>query len=184
VRFVENHDEARAMTAFGAARSRAAAAIATFLPGLRLLHDGQLEGRRTKLPVQLARRAAESPDAESIAFYRALLREAAAPPYHDGVYLALAVNPILGRDVGHEALIAFAWALGDDWRVVVVNDSFQSVKGRVMLPQPAMSGLREWEVHDSLDGETIRMVGDELLTSGLPISLTAYGVMVLKIGPC
>lgn len=184
VRFVENHDEARAITAFGAERSRAAAALAMLLPGVRLVHDGQLEGRRIKLPVQLGRRPAEIPDEVSLTYYRALLHEAAAPPCHDGVYLALAVNPILGNDTGHEALIAFAWALDDDWRVVIVNDSFQSVKGRVTLPVPSMSGLREWDVCDALTGETVRLVGDELLTSGLPVSLKAYGALVLTIRPC
>ncbi len=184
VRFIENHDEARAMIAFGAERSRAAAVVTTFLPGVRMVHDGQLEGRRIKLPVQLGRRSAEAPDAVSIAFYQALLNEASAPPYHDGVFMALAVNPILGRDASHEALIAFAWALDNDWRLVVVNDSFQTVKGRVMLPYPAMSGPREWELTDALSGETARMIGDDLLTAGLPVSLKAYGAMVLTIRPC
>ncbi|MHB8627199.1 MAG: alpha-amylase family glycosyl hydrolase [Aggregatilineales bacterium] len=184
VRFIENHDEARAVIAFGAERSRAAAVLITFLPGVRMLHDGQLEGRRIKLPVQLGRRFAEAPDAGCVAFYQALLNEAAASPYHDGVFLTLAVNPILGHDIGHEALIAFAWALGDDWRVVIVNDSFQTVKGRVMLPHPAMSGPREWELTDALSGESARLVGDDLLTAGLPVSLKAYGAMVLTMRPC
>jgi hypothetical protein len=184
VRFIENHDEARALIAFGEERSRAAAVLTTFLPGMRMMHDGQLEGRRIKLPVQLGRRSAETPDAVSVAFYQALLNEAAAPPYHDGVFLALATNPILGRDMGHEALIAFAWALDEDWRVVIVNDSFQTVKGRVMLPHPAMSGPREWELTDALSGESARLIGDDLLTAGVPVSLKAYGAMVLTIRPC
>ncbi|MDP3936849.1 MAG: alpha-amylase family glycosyl hydrolase, partial [Deltaproteobacteria bacterium] len=53
VRFIENHDEARATAAFGRERSLAAATAALTLPGLRLIHDGQMEGRRARLPVQL-----------------------------------------------------------------------------------------------------------------------------------
>ena len=35
------------------------AVLALTLPGLRLLHEGQIEGRRVKLPVQLGRRPGE-----------------------------------------------------------------------------------------------------------------------------
>jgi hypothetical protein len=46
-RFVENHDEPRAVAVHrgGVAGSLAAAAITLFSPCLRFLHDGQLEGR-------------------------------------------------------------------------------------------------------------------------------------------
>ncbi len=55
VRFLENHDEHRALTALGDERARAAATIISTIPGMRLYHDGQFEGRRLRLPVQLGR---------------------------------------------------------------------------------------------------------------------------------
>ena len=76
VRFTENHDEPRAVAAFGGVeRSLAAATLALTLPGLRLYHDGQLEGRRRFLPVQLGRRHPEGIDADVERFYRRLLLE-------------------------------------------------------------------------------------------------------------
>ena len=39
----------------------------------RLIHEGQMEGRRVRLPVFLARRPEEPPDADLLAFYRRLL---------------------------------------------------------------------------------------------------------------
>ena len=62
VRFVENHDEPRAAAAFPAKRLRAAAVAALTLPGARLLHEGQFEGRRVRLPVFLRRRPDEAAD--------------------------------------------------------------------------------------------------------------------------
>ena len=62
VRFLENHDEPRAASAFAPDRLRAAAIALLTLPGEILLHEGQLEGLRTRLPVQLGRRPLEQPD--------------------------------------------------------------------------------------------------------------------------
>ena len=47
VRFVENHDEPRAASAFGSRRSQVAALTALSQTGARLVHNGQLEERRS-----------------------------------------------------------------------------------------------------------------------------------------
>ena len=62
IRFIENHDEPRAALTFGPARARAAAVVMSTLQGARLYHDGQLEGFRTHLPIQLGRQPNEAPD--------------------------------------------------------------------------------------------------------------------------
>jgi hypothetical protein len=46
VRFLENHDEARAAEVFPPAVHKAAALITYFVSGMRFFHDGQLEGRK------------------------------------------------------------------------------------------------------------------------------------------
>ena len=46
LRFIENHDEPRAAATFTPEKHRAAAVTALTLPGARLIHEGQLEGRR------------------------------------------------------------------------------------------------------------------------------------------
>lgn len=181
VRFIENHDEQRAIAAFGLERSQAAAVLAMLLPGARLIHEGQIEGRRIKLPVQLGRRTAEQPLDSLTSFYRALLTQLAQPPFHNGTYMALAAHPVLGNDLGHESLIAFVWALGEDWRVVVVNYSAKPVKARVMLPRPALGGLQIWEFTDALSGYSALHIGDDLLTAGLPLELNSYGAQVLML---
>ena len=68
-RFIENHDEPRCAVAFGD-RARAAAVAVGTLPGLRFYHDGQFEGRRVRLPVQLGVMPEEPVDAELQTFYR------------------------------------------------------------------------------------------------------------------
>jgi Alpha amylase, catalytic domain len=72
VRFLENHDEPRAAAISWVRLDVLAVAIAT-LPGAQLYHDGQLTGRRIKLPVQLGRRPDEPEDKELEALYRRML---------------------------------------------------------------------------------------------------------------
>src|SRR5207247_8490354 len=71
--FLENHDEPRIASILSLAEHRAAALLTFGLPGLRLLHDGQLTGARIKIPVQLARRPAEPAQPEIVTFYPQLM---------------------------------------------------------------------------------------------------------------
>lgn len=73
VHFIENHDEPRAASLLPFDRHKVAAALTVFLPGMALLHDGQLEGRTMFAPIQMCRRAAEEPNAAIQTFYMDLL---------------------------------------------------------------------------------------------------------------
>ena len=73
VHFIENHDEARAASVLGLERHKLAAALILFLPGMALLHDGQLEGRKSFARIQMNKRAPESPDPQIAGFYETLL---------------------------------------------------------------------------------------------------------------
>src|SRR6476469_5466913 len=68
-RFIENHDEPRSVVSLGD-RVRAAAVVVSTIPGLRFYHDGQFEGRRSRLPVQLGVMPDEPVDAALQSFYR------------------------------------------------------------------------------------------------------------------
>jgi hypothetical protein len=84
VRFVENHDEPRAASAFGAGRAEAAAVAALTQTGARLIHHGQLLGWRVRLPVFLGRFPNEPTNDQLAAFYRRLLTAVADPTFRGG----------------------------------------------------------------------------------------------------
>ena len=84
IRFIENHDEPRAAATFGPAQARAAAVVVSTLEGARLYHDGQLEGRQTRIPVFLDRGPDEPVDGELRAFYERLLAAVAESGLRDG----------------------------------------------------------------------------------------------------
>ena len=73
VRFLENHDEPRIASLLSPAEQKAATVLLLFQPGLRLLHDGQLTGRKHRVPVQFNRYWPEPPHLETKSFYDALL---------------------------------------------------------------------------------------------------------------
>lgn len=181
LRFIENHDEKRAAKAF-AGRDRAAAVLTTLLPGARMLHEGQFEGWRRKLPVQLGRRSPEATDESLYAFYRTLVGEAGAAAYHQGVYMALGANPILSNDPSHDDLIAFAWVLENDWRVVAVNFSHQPIKARLILPNPAWYGAYKRTFVELFSGAALQIAGDDLLTRGLELTMDAFEARVFRLG--
>src|SRR5271166_2474742 len=84
LRFLENHDEPRAAATFSPAKEQAAAVTISSLPGAKLFHEGQFEGRKVRLPVFLGRRPAEPIDEPLQAFYAKLLAAINAPVFRDG----------------------------------------------------------------------------------------------------
>jgi glycosidase len=58
-RFVENHDEIRAATRFGP-NNGVAALVMLSSPGMHLVYEGQMEGFKKKVPVQLNRQSKEA----------------------------------------------------------------------------------------------------------------------------
>jgi hypothetical protein len=61
VYFIENHDEQRAATVFSHAGNLASAALILSLPGSALIHEGQMDGKHERLPVQRIRPLIEEP---------------------------------------------------------------------------------------------------------------------------
>ena len=172
LRFLENHDEPRATAAFSRAEEEAAAVIASSLPGARLFHEGQLEGRRTRLPVFLGRRPVEPVDAGVQAFYNKLLAAINAPIFRGGEWTLSGCrgwpdNP------GFQNLVAWSWVKDNDRRLIVVNLSQSAAQGRVRAPWEGIRGAT-WHLTDVLSGWTCDRDGDEMVAAGLYIELAAW----------
>lgn len=164
LRFIENHDEPRAATAFPGGRDRAAAVTVATLPGATMWHDGQTDGFRKHLPVFLGRRPAEPVSADSRAFYRRLL--AVVTGMRRGEW------SLLGP--GHGDVLAWAWHDSTPHHVTVVNLSERPAQARIALPWSSLRG-RTWRLVDLLSGHTFDRSGDEMAGPGLYVDLPPWG---------
>jgi hypothetical protein len=180
VRFIENHDEARAVTAFGRERSMAAAVVMATLPGLRLFHDGQVEGKRVRLPVQLGREPDEASDTEISRFYHRLLTICESKVFHDGEWRLLKAEPAWAGNNSHENLLAWAWNDERQLKVIVVNFAPHTSQGRVRLPSVPVGGATTMLKDELHDAEYTRDVG-ELQEQGLYVELGPWQAHILDV---
>jgi hypothetical protein len=84
VYFIENHDEARAASVFGRSESLAALAFLRCLPGSLLVHEGQMEGRRVKVPVQRITLPEEAVDLTRRTDYERIFRATSGEIFRTG----------------------------------------------------------------------------------------------------
>jgi hypothetical protein len=169
LRFIENHDEPRAAAVFSPARERAAAVTIATQPGAKLFTDGQLEGRKVRLPVFLGRCPDEPVDQELLTFYKKLLTAANSPAFRDGRW-SLCECTGWPDNQSFRNLVAWNWVNDDDRYLIVVNLSQSAVQARVLLP---WDDLREqtWRLTDALSGVSYDRAGNEMWAPGLYVEL-------------
>jgi glycosidase len=178
IRFIENHDEPRAAVTFGSGQARAAAVVMSTLPGARLYHDGQLEGFRTHLPIQLGRGPDEPPDRDLRAFYTRLLHAVTEARPGQGDWRLC--DCASASDDSHGELLAWCWSSPDGRHLVVVNLSPARATGRVRLPWSDLGG-RNWSLADRLSRDRFTCSGADLAREGFCVALDAWGSRFLAL---
>ena len=196
IRFIENHDEPRAMETLGPRKSRPAAALTFTLPGAVLIHDGQLSGRRIKLPVQIGRQPDEPFDEDLYDFYRRLLAETRSSIYQDGDWWLFETLPA-ATEIGetdaneiqaaenhidqHQNILAYGWRNHSDSRLIVVN----------LTPEPsaAVIDLSTWDgfawghfhLHEVLRDISLPAPVDRLQEPTLFVELGPYEANIFRV---
>ena len=179
VRFIENHDEPRAAAAFPSGKGRAAA-VATFtLTGAKLLHEGQLEGRKVRLPVFLGRRPVEPVDQELAAFYERLLKEVTRDVFLDGEW-RLCERSGWPDNQSWLNVLAWCWVKEDERYLVVINFRQDVAQARVHVPWDKLRG-RSWRLDDVLSGVSYDRSGDEMRDTGLHVDLGPWQFHLFQV---
>lgn len=179
VRFIENHDEERAAGKFGKDRSLAAATIISTIPGMILYYDGQFEGRKIKLPVQLGRLPDEKADKRMYNYYDRLLRITKEETFRKGNWQMLECIPVSPNDYSSENLCAWKWSYKLYQYIVVVNYSTSTAKCRI---KPDLIDKGESiKLNDLLNDKIYIRQKSELIEPGLFIELKAYSSHIFYI---
>ena len=172
LRFIENHDEPRAAASFSSAKQRAAALTMATLPGIKLFHEGQFEGRKVRPPVFLGRRPDEPPDEQLPAFYRKLLAGINAPAFREGQW-KLCEKSGWPDNPSYQNLLAWTWLHKQDRYLVVVNLSDTHSQALIRLHWNDI-GCRKWHLRDVISGIIYERLGGEMLSPGLYVELAPW----------
>jgi hypothetical protein len=177
LRFIENHDEQRAAAVFGSDKHRAAAVTALTVPGAKLVHEGQMEGRRIRLPVFLARRATETADLELYRFYQILLAALRGRQLIQGSWRPCDVRG-WPDNTSYRSLVSWCWRNGECFCIIVVNLSGAYAQGLVYVPLGYLRG-RSWQLTEVFTSKIYERHGDELYGHGLYVELPPWGFQFL-----
>jgi len=180
VRFIENHDEPRAAAAFPDGKGRAAAVVLLTLTGAKLLHEGQFEGRKVRLPVFLARRPAEPVDHDLAAFYERLLKEINRDIFRNGEW-RLCERSGWHDNRSCQNILTWCWVKNKERYVILVNFSDGTAQARVHIPWDELRG-KTWRLNDVLSGEIYDRSGDDIRDYGLYVDMGPWKCHFFQVG--
>jgi Alpha amylase, catalytic domain len=179
VRFIENHDEPRASATFSAGKGPAAAVVILTLMGAKLLHEGQIEGRRVRLPVFLRRRPAEPVDQDIVAFYERLLKVVNRDVFRNGEW-RLCERSGWPDNQSCQNIFTWCWAKNEERYLIVVNFREEVAQACVHVPWDDLRG-KKWCLNDVLSGESYDRDGSEMRNVGLHIDLGPWKYHVFQV---
>ncbi len=139
VRFVENHDEPRIAHELPPPQRAAALVIAMTIPGMRFVHDGQIEGRWIRTAIHLGKRIGETPDPASLALHHTLFELLKLPALREGAFRLLHSSG---------SVVAYRWEHAAGSVVIAVNYSAVEAHDQIVIELHGIDGreivLRDW----------------------------------------
>lgn len=172
VRFIENHDEERAMHAFGKDKSLASALLILTIPGITLLHDGQFEGKKVKLPVQLGREPQEFANQLLYELYNKLLKLCDSEIIHQGEWFLMEPITSWPGNYRFEDILAYEWRFHEHHLLIVLNYASQISQCRLQLN---LEGYDEnFALKDLWSGIEYRRSSEDARREGLYIELAPW----------
>lgn len=184
VHFLENHDEPRVAGRLSLAEHRPAALLTLALPGISLLHEGQLTGAKIRTPVHFARRPAEAPDADVVRLYNGLLTAIQDSLVGKGKCELLQPLAAWPGNPTAENFVVVQWNSPSpgarEFDLVAVNLAPHQGQCRV---QPRFDPVPpdRWKVIDLLNESENPVSSAQMAGPGLLLDLPAHGVRLLRV---
>lgn len=178
IRFIENHDEQRSYKELGKKKSMAASVIISTIMGMRFYFDGQFEGFRIKIPVQLNKQPKEIPAKCISEHYAKLLEIINSDVFKLGEWNLLDISEAWKNNESFVNIIAWEWRYENDSRIIVVNYSESKSQCRVKFE---VSSTDEIELCDLLHEQKFVRSTEEISSEGLYIDLDPYKCHIFRV---
>ncbi|MCF8241648.1 MAG: glycosidase [Melioribacteraceae bacterium] len=172
VRFIENHDEYRAAQILGVEKSKAAAVLISTVQGMHFYHDGQFEGKKIKLPVQLGREPIESINPNIAAFYEKLLSITKEEIFKEGTWTILETESPWESNATHNNILVWIWKHKAEKRLVIINYSEKVASCRIRIDVRGYP--EEFEITDLLNDQLYVRSAEEVNSEGLYVKLNPF----------
>jgi len=179
-RFLENHDEHRAVEVFGKDRMACVATLMGTAPGMRFYHEGELEGASIYLPITLRMAAPRPPDAAVSSLFEKLLRLTNEEVFHHGAWNLLSVAPDCDDSCGN--LIAYEWRSETAWKIIAVNLAGRPSQGRIQFAGGQLSAP-EYVFYDELNEVRYLRGIEDLRSPGLFVRRDGFAAHLFDVSP-
>jgi hypothetical protein len=180
-RFLENHDEARAASAFPREVHEAAAIITFLSPGLRFFHQGEFEGRTKRISPHLVRAPEEPVNEKLKQFYTRLLSVLSRDVVRNGKWQLLECVPAWEGNWTSDCFISFGWKGLDGERLLItVNYAPNQSQCYVRLPFLEL-GDGSWRLKDLLGDASYDRDGSDLQAQGLYLDVPGWQYHAFEI---
>jgi glycosidase len=185
VRFLENHDEPRVAHVLPTEVQRAAAVITFLSPGLRFFHQGQFEGKQTKISVHLRRGPVEPLNEQVQKIYDELLHIVSSRIGESGAWQLLETTSAWEGNNSHNAFVCFMLSEPGQVLIAAVNYSQDTAQCYVKFPPGFIdSGVTpegSITLRDLLSSDTYVRDPNKLLTEGLYLNIPPWRAHIFVV---
>ncbi len=179
MRFIENHDEPRAAAAFNSGKEKMAVLSIMTLPGARLIHEGQMEGRRARVPVFLERRPDEPADVALREFHQGLFAKTSGDVFRNGSWQICEVHGWPDNSSCRN-ILAWTWKKDSIRYMIVINFSDSASQAMVKAHWYDLPG-KKVHLSDVLSGAAYDRDGSEMADSGLYVVLEPWSCHFFRV---
>lgn len=172
IRFLENHDEPRVAAILGQPKVLAALVILMTLPGIRLIHEGQLDGKKIKMPLHVARSPSEQIDPAVAKWFSWITEFSERSNFRDGIWSQCRTGPV---DDG--SVLSWCWKIQSQYYLIAINYDAAPSRGWVELP----SGDEKLFVEEDYRDLVLHGTRGELHNGRIEVDLKPWEFRMLKI---
>ena len=180
LKFIENHDEARAAVVFGPEKVKIAAFLLVLSPGAHLYHQGQLEGFKLKAPLYLTRSVSEQIDEDIRSFYKNLLVALKDIPLNTVQWELVALFPAWKENESYKNFIAVFGKAQGIYYLAAVNCSFAQSQCYAYFDISAIAA-EDLIFKDIVGQSEYKRNKEEIIIRGLYLDMPKYSFHLFKI---